>query len=238
MEQLLGKLGFSEYKKRAYIAIIKLGRCKAGEVAKKANIPSSKVYETLDWLYRNGYISLVSAKPLIYKANDPKSVLKSDVRDKIAKLKALEEEINKISTNLGVSEKASFEVVYGRDPFFKKVKEAVARSEKSILAIVKNWRLDYELKELNTGFIKKGGKMLFLGPVTSMNRTRVAEWKKIGVKVKNFVPEMTRFTIWDGKLIAIGFKDEKERDYFSLWIQNEHLGKIFTDYFNSIWDSK
>jgi sugar-specific transcriptional regulator TrmB len=238
MEQVLEKLGFSEYKKRAYVTLVKLGRCKVGEIAKKASIPSSKVYETLRWLYENGYISLVSERPLIYKANDPKSVLKSDVRDKIAKLRALEEEICKINTNLGVSEKAAFEVVYGRNPFFKKVKEAVAKSDKSIIAIVKNWRLDYELKELTSEFVKRGGKARFLGPMMQQNKSNVAEWKRIGVLVKRFSPETTRFTVWDGKTIAIGFKDDKERDYFSLWIQNEHLGKIFTDCFNSIWNGK
>lgn len=236
MEKILNELGFSEYKKRTYLAIIKLEKAKVGQIAKSANIPSSKIYEILRWLYENGYISIVSQKPLMYKANDPKSILKSEVSSKIDVLKKIENEINNLNTHLDVAEKANFQIVYGRDAFFKKVKEVVSKSDKSIIAIVKNWRLDYELKILTKEFVKKGGKGRFLGPIKKENKNLIKEWNETGIKTKNFNPDTTRFTIWDERIITIGFKEENKKDYFSLWIENEYLGKILTDYFNKLWN--
>jgi len=237
MEKILDKLGFSEYKKKAYIALIRLEKASAGEIAKKSKIPTSKVYEILHWLYENGYISIVSQKPLVYKANDPKSLLKSQVKDRISELKDIEQEINNIKTNLGVAEEGNFQIVYGKAAFFKKVKEATQKSKNNIIAIVKNFKLDYELRELTKDAIEKGAKARFLGP-TNLNKEAIAEWKKTGVKIKNFIPDSTRFTVWDKKIITIGLKDQGRKDYVSLWMENEYLGKILTDYFDRIWKGK
>jgi sugar-specific transcriptional regulator TrmB len=235
--KVLDSLGFSRYKKKAYLALIRLEKAGAVQIAKKAGIPSSKIYEVLQWLYENGYVSLVSQRPLVYKANDPKTVLRSDVRSRIGELRSIEKEISRMSTGLGFTEKAVFEVVKGRGAFFKKVKEAVARSDSSIVAIVKNWRLDYELRELSSEFVSQGGVMRFMGPVNKGNKQLVNEWKKMGVQVKNIMPEATRFTVWDGKTVAIGFKEEGDKEYLSLWIENEYLGKILTRHFEGLWQS-
>ncbi|MFH1211885.1 MAG: helix-turn-helix domain-containing protein [Candidatus Woesearchaeota archaeon] len=237
MDSILDRMGFSEYKKKAYLALVKLEKGTAIEISRKSNMPTSKIYETLKWLYENGFISVVSEKPLTYRANDPKAVLKSEVNSRISELTAIRKDIDKISTSLPVAEKASFQVAYGRDAFYKKVKEAVSRSNESIVAIVKHWRLDYELRVLNIEFTKKGGSLRLLGPVTKENKSLVEEWKKSGAKTKHYIPDSTRFTVWDEKIIAIGFKEKEKNDYFSLWIENEYLGKILTRYFNSIWKS-
>lgn len=234
MKNVLRKLGFSEYKARAYIALVGMKRGSVGEIAKKSNIPSSKIYETLKWLYENGYISIISQNPLVYRANDPKHVLKSEVEARIEALKDIKKEIGRIKTNLEVAERGNFQIVYGRNSFFKKVKEAVSQSRKSIIAVVKHWRIDHELIELIREFIARGGKMRFLGPVNTKNRNKVRIWTDIGTEVKNFNPESTRFTVWDGRIITVGFKDSG-KDYFSLWIENEYLGKVLTSHFNSIW---
>lgn len=238
MEEILEKLGFSEYKKKAYIALIELETGTVGNIARKSKIPSSKIYEILEWLYNQGYISIIKQKPLTYKANNPKHLLKAEVKSRMDSLKKIEEDINKITTSLGVAQRNTFQIVYGRDAFFKKVKESVSRSEKSIIAIVKSWRVDYDLKEITTHFIKRGGKVRFLGPTHTDNRQYIHAWKSIGIDVKNHEPESTRFTVWDGKIITIGFKDDGNKDYASLWIENEYLGKILTDYFEKLWKSK
>jgi sugar-specific transcriptional regulator TrmB len=233
---VLDKLGFSSYKKKVYLALLRLGESGAVQLAKKSGVPSSRIYEVLDWLQENGYVSLVGERPLVYKANDPKHVLRSDVRSRMAELREVDAEISRLGAGLalGGAGSARFEVVKGRDAFFKKVKQAVASSEKSIVAIVKNWRLDYELRSLTSEFVGRGGRARFLGPVAKENRQLVAEWKKMGVDVKRFLPDTTRFTVWDGRTVAIGFKEEG-KDYLSLWIENEYLGRILVQHFENAW---
>ncbi|MFA5796749.1 MAG: helix-turn-helix domain-containing protein [Candidatus Woesearchaeota archaeon] len=238
MDKILDKMGFSTYKKRAYLALIKLEKAKVGEIAKKTNIPSSKIYETLNWLYAKGYISVVSPHPLIYRANDPKPIIGSEIKLQMNALKEIEEELKKIKTGLTVAERGSFQIIYGRDAFYTKVKESVNTSKKSIVAIVKSWRLDNELFELTKEFTAKGGTARFLGPITPENKPKIKYWNEIGVKTKHLIPDETRFTIWDERIIAIGLKQEGEREYFSLWIENEYLGKVLTAHFNQLWNSK
>lgn len=229
MKKILENLGFSKYKQKAYIALCNLEQATVGEIRKKSKIPSSKIYEVLSWLYESGYISIAIQKPLTYKINNPKSILQSEVKDRISKLKDIELMIKDIALPIEKTDNTNFKIVYGRDAFLKNVKDAVRKSNKEILAIVKHWRSDYELDQLNKEFIKNGGKMKFLGP----NSESAKHWKNQGVKVRNYNPEETRFTIWDKKIIAIGFKNKKE--YFSLWIENELLGMILANHFNSLW---
>ena len=236
MEKILDQLGFSKYKKQAYISLIKLEKAPPLKIAKNANIPSSKIYEILNSLHKDGYISLTCQKPLEYRANNPKSILKSDVNSKINKLKEIEEEINHITTILPITETANIQIISSRNAFFKKVKETITKSNNSIIAIVKNWKIDYELNKLTREFTKRGGEIRFLGPINKENRTKIKEWEKTGIKIKNLNPNTTRFTVWDQKTIAIGFKDEDKKDYTSLWIEDPYLGKILTEYFNTLWD--
>jgi len=238
MEKILDEFGFSEYKKKAYLALLKLEKGSACEVAKKANIPSSKVYEVLSWLYAKGYVSIISEKPLLYKANNPKFILKSETKSKIERLKELEKEIDKkFIFPLEVADKSFFQIVKGRDPFFKKVKEAVENSDKKVIAVVKNWRTDKELLDLCSSFIQKGGSIRFLGPINEKNKINVQAFIDVGVQVKEFDPESTRFTVWDGKLVTIGFKENK-KNYLSLWVENKYLGEILCSYFESLWNKK
>ncbi len=95
MDNILDRIGFSEYKKRAYIALLSLEKAKVGEIAKRANIPSSKIYEILNWLYAKGYISIVSPHPLIYRANDPKPIIGSEIKSQMSILRTIEEELKK-----------------------------------------------------------------------------------------------------------------------------------------------
>lgn len=234
MNEILSQLGFSQYKKKAYLALISLRKASVHQISKKANIPSSKLYEVLSGLYEEGYISLVSQKPIIYVANDPKAVLGSEVKNKLQSLQNLKNKIDSLNLGVGVVQEGKFQITYGRESFFKKVKEAVSKSNQNIVAIVKSFRIDHDLKKLTKQFMDKGGAVKFLGPIDK-NSLFIDAWKEIGVKIKNFIPEGTRFTVWDSKIIAIGFKDSKEKDYFSIWIENEFLGKILVDYFNKLW---
>jgi len=54
----LKELGFSEYAAKAYIAVVKIGEGTAPAIAKKADIPQSKVYAVLDDLYEDGWVGI------------------------------------------------------------------------------------------------------------------------------------------------------------------------------------
>ncbi|MBT7903753.1 TrmB family transcriptional regulator [Candidatus Woesearchaeota archaeon] len=245
MISVLQQLGFSEYKARAYSELCRFGTLSALELSKKSNIPSSKIYEVMKWLHENGYVSIISQKPLVYKANNPKKILKTDVESKINDLKEVKKKIDLLTLPLEHMSEGVFQIVYGRNSFFKRVKESISETNNSVIAIVKTWRIDRELFDLTKEAISRGATIRFLGPITKQNQKTVKIWQEMGVLTKHYIPESTRFTVWDGKVMTIGLKEESEsknkksnKDYVSLWIENKVLGLILTNYFDSLWDLK
>ena len=109
MEQILQKLGFSEYKIKAYMTLLKLKKATPCQVAKISRIPSSKIYEVLGWLYEKGYIVQTSEKPVMYEANNPKYILSSEIKSRMDVLEELKKSVDEIGNiTLGLKEQTIF----------------------------------------------------------------------------------------------------------------------------------
>ena len=59
---ILEDLGLSKREAKAYLALLELGSTTVGEIIKKTDIPSSKIYEVLDRLMKKGLVSYVIIK--------------------------------------------------------------------------------------------------------------------------------------------------------------------------------
>jgi len=236
IEKILSRLGFSDYKKRAYISLLKLKKATPFQVAKASKIPTSKVYEVLGWLYDKGYIVQISSKPVLYEANNPRYALGTEVQTKIHELESLRKDIEEIKTDIEVVEKGTFSIINGYENFFKKIKELTKRTTKSSIGIVQNWKTDKEILDLEKDAIKRGVDIRYLGPLNQSTKEFVLARKKFGVKIRNYSSPTTRFAVWDGKIVMISIRKDQKQDFMSLWIENEVLSKIFEDYFTSLWE--
>jgi len=226
------KLGLSDYKARTLSTILELGNCTIPQIAKKSGLPTSKLYEIIQNLSSAGFISIISQKPITVQANDIKSTIRNHVNEKKAELEQIQQNIENMQF-AQVSKATQFEVVNGRDAFFIRVKKAVSSSKKEICAIVRNYRLDFDLKQRIAEFTKNGGELRLIGPKVSSDKTK--HWKEVGAKIRFLEVPSTRFTIWDGQKTAIGFKDQSY-DYFSLWINDSVVGKSFQKMFDEYWE--
>ena len=235
MEEILKKLGFSEYKARAYLTLLKLKKATPCKLAKISKIPSSKIYEVLGWLYEKGYVVQISEKPAVYEANNPKYVLGSEVKSRIAELEDLKKEVNKIQSEIEITEKGTFSIIKGYEGFFKKMKEVTQRSQKSSIGIVQNWKTDKEILDLEKEAIKKKVSIRYLGPVNDKTMAFVKARQEFGAEVRDYSSPTTRFAVWDSKIVMISIKKDKEERLISLWIKNEVLSKIFEEHFENLW---
>ena len=69
----LQQLGFSQYSAKAYLALVRLGKGTASEIAKKAEIPQAKIYGVLDDLYERGFITKIEdVTPASFIVEKPK----------------------------------------------------------------------------------------------------------------------------------------------------------------------
>jgi len=236
IREILGEIGLSSYKIETYLALLKIKSGRIQEIAKVSKVPSCKLYENLRWLHENGYITIISQKPLSYRANDPKSIIKTEIERRKEKLEELNKGLDKFELNLPVAEKEIIQITTTREAYFKKIKESVRGSKQSISYIAKHWRVDSELVALLGKKTKEGVAVRALGPINSEDKSKIDWLKNAGVKIKNFEPKETHFAIYDGAIVVISLRSgDKKSDYSAIWIKSEVLGKILGDYFDVLW---
>lgn len=236
LEDVLRDLGFSEYKIKAYLTLVRLKRGSVGDIAKHSGVPTSKLYEVLRGLHETGFITEVSQKPLVFRANDPKSVLKGEIRSKKDSLERIENELDKLSMAFPVAEKDIIQITSTRDAYFKKIKESVSNAKNSIDYLAKHWRLDADLIRLLNKKSDRGVRIRALGPINKEMEPEVRLLRDAGVRIKNFEPEETHFAIYDKSMVVISLRSgEKKSDYSAIWIKSEVLAKILGAYFNILW---
>src|SRR3989339_203493 len=57
IEEVLRKIGLTEYETKIYIALLDLGKATSGEILQKANLNTGKIYDILGSLKNKGFIS-------------------------------------------------------------------------------------------------------------------------------------------------------------------------------------
>ncbi|MEK6960057.1 MAG: helix-turn-helix domain-containing protein [Nanoarchaeota archaeon] len=76
LDSTLQDIGLNRRESACYIALLELGPSKVGRICKKADIPSSKIYEILDGLMRRGLASFVVKNNVRhYQASGPRALL-------------------------------------------------------------------------------------------------------------------------------------------------------------------
>lgn len=60
IEELLRGLGLTKYESKVYLALLDIGKATSGQILKKAELKTGKIYEILDSLEKKGFISIVT----------------------------------------------------------------------------------------------------------------------------------------------------------------------------------
>jgi len=64
--KLLREFGLNSYEAKAYVALLKIGRAPATEIAKESGIPPQRVYDSLKSLEEKGFVYVLDGKPKLY----------------------------------------------------------------------------------------------------------------------------------------------------------------------------
>lgn len=125
---ILEDLGLSKREAKAYLALLEIGSTTVGEIIKKTDIPSSKIYEVLDRLMKKGLVSYVIKKhQKHFQASNPEDVLNyAEERKKQFKriLPTLKEK------QRFAKEQQSVEMYEGKKAVFKIIQALVEKARK------------------------------------------------------------------------------------------------------------
>lgn len=103
--KILEEIGLTDSEIKVYLALLELGSSKKGPIVKKAGITSSKIYEVIDKLIERGLASYVLKDKVKYFNTAPPSRIKDYLKEKEAKLKEQETELDKLLPSLELKQK-------------------------------------------------------------------------------------------------------------------------------------
>jgi len=128
--EILQGLGFSPYESKAYLALLS-GKSPAGgyEIARRAGIPSSKIYETLERLAAKGAVSALEGEATTY-VPVPVAVLSAQLKREAALL--ADSLVTQLSESKSVKD-FSFWNLSGPVAVFARAIVLIAQAEKEVL---------------------------------------------------------------------------------------------------------
>jgi len=96
--EMLRGYGLNCYEAKAYFALLAAGESKAGDVARKAGVPQSKVYDVLENLRGKGFVEQNSeARPKEYKALPLKDTTEKVVALRTREIAGLQKSMDRLN---------------------------------------------------------------------------------------------------------------------------------------------
>lgn len=194
----LEEFGLSKYEARAYLTIIGKGSLAASEIAYYANLPRTKVYQTIKKLEKKRLAVISQQKPLICSAIPPEEAFAELVRlheRRVKNMKKIIEQLQKLNDE-GQRPKGSEErryFVLDPNSTLEKVSSLIGSSRSSVVGILDPWglRLLSQCRSSLVRAITNSSKVrLIVGPdcIGSENLSSLLEGIDLKVAAEGSVP--------------------------------------------------
>jgi len=238
-KRVLHEVGLTEYEGRAYLSLLGKGVMTASQVSEEANVPYSKIYETLNALGRKGWIETDKGRPSRYYAKSPSEAL-SAVKLKLGDMmksweQAVLSELQPLYEKREIREKPDIWILRGEFSILAKLQEMLgkAKNELLIAAPAMTKSLQEELIPLISRLQSTNVKtlLLFSKEVNEREIRKIANVTEVRVRDKMFGGG----AIIDSKEVMLFLGEERQ----TLVIWSDHMGlvKFAKDYFEYLWNS-
>ena len=137
----LKEIGFNSYEAKVYIALLKKNPATGYEVAKLANIPQSRTYDTLKVLEEKGVVAPTNSKPASYTPIKPKQLISSYQKKMNSTINYLEKHLPQVKEDYN----EPVITISGKQNIYEKVIEVIQNAKKEIYIEV--WSQDYKVFE-------------------------------------------------------------------------------------------
>ncbi|MBQ7764057.1 TrmB family transcriptional regulator [bacterium] len=137
----LKDIGFNSYEAKVYIALLKKYPATGYEVAKLANIPQSRTYDTLKILEEKNIVASTNTKPISYTPIKPKQILASYQKKMNSTINYLEKHLPEVKDDY----KEPVITISGKQNIQNKIIEVIQNAKREIYMEV--WSQDYKIFE-------------------------------------------------------------------------------------------
>ena len=125
--EILENIGLSKREAKVYLALIELGSTTVGDVVKRTEIPSSKIYEVLDRLIEKGFASYVIIKnQKHFQPSDPETITRylDEKKQQFERIIPVLKEKQRYA-----KEKQEVELYEGKEAVFKVLRNLVSKAK-------------------------------------------------------------------------------------------------------------
>jgi len=238
-KRILRELGLTGYETRAYLSLLEKGATTASKVSEHANVPYSKIYETLNSLERKGWIETKRGRPSRYYPRSPSEAL-SAVRLRLEDaVKSWEQtvlsELQPLYEKREIREKPDIWILRGEFNTLAKLQEMLgkAKSKLMIAAPAPTKALMEAAVPMLVRLQDSGVTVLLLTSkdMGEVNLKKIADVAEVRVRDHMFGGGV----IVDGKEALLLLGEKKP----ALVIWSDHMGlvKFAKDYFQYLWAS-
>lgn len=137
----LKEIGFNTYEAKVYIALLKKYPATGYEVAKLANIPQSRTYDTLKVLEEKNVVAATNTKPISYTPIKPKLLISGYQKKINSTINYLEKHLPEVKDNYN----EPIVTISGKQNIQNKILEVIQNAKKEIYMEV--WSQDFKVFE-------------------------------------------------------------------------------------------
>jgi len=241
VEEFLDEIGLSQYEKKTYLTLLRIGNSKSRKIAKESGVSYGRIYEILDKLEEKGLVTIIPTKPKTFDAIDPKiafDLLLKREEDKLYKLKKEIDSLKVPDKSVSSVEEDKTLVLKGKQKQISMISEMHERAKKEILLIPGVYKPTIARNIATLRALNRGVKMKkLIRKVNPENFNILKESAKLGEKIKKTYLPGLRLIVTDDKEAMISIVNPKTKDRISIYTTNKEFAKSISVFFNSIWES-
>jgi len=231
MIEILQELGLNRRESICYVALLELGSSKIGEIIKKTEIPSSKIYGILDKLIKRGFASyVIKGKIKYFQASDPKTLLNyiEEKKEKIQKI------MPQLLLKRGLSKKEHVEIYEGQKALFSLFADLIQGAKPKEKYFVFSINEENKNEQINLFFrsltLRRKEKKLDVRLLKNIKYYKKEKHTKLKLRYTEFNLPQGITIFMDYTIILFWMKNP-----IAIKIESEVFAKQLKDFFLELW---
>ncbi len=254
----LVSFGLNGNEAKAYIALLRLKKAGAREIARVSNIPRQEIYRVLPALEKLGMIEVIIGKPTRFLAMGPDEVLSglierqeeisanriSELRQKKDIVKAELMKVEGKSAGLQQSEPVRFALISGQRLVNEKIQEMLDGAKKEVLWMVPNLEIKraiiYDRDKMLRQCARRGVKVRIITEIDEKNAKDVKTLSAF-CDVRHIHAVTSLITIVDETELIVSSAMHKGDGVYGtelihkLWTNDSDHVNVMKDFFEKVW---
>jgi len=231
IEETLQELGLNKRESICYIALLELGSTKVGEILKKTEIPSSKIYEILDKLIKRGLVSYVIKNNVKhYQASNPE-ILINQIQEKKRRIESI---VPILVSKQKLSKKQNVEIFEGQKAVFSLLTNLIENAKQKELYLTFSINEENKNEQANLFFrnitLRRKDKGLDVRVLKNLKSYKKEKHTKLKMKYTDFILPQG-ITIFRNCVVLLSWVDHP----VAIKIESDIYANQLRDFFLDLW---